>query len=48
VAGETSAGEPLADAKIDLADHQARFDAINDRNHADLWSYSNPIFVKVR
>jgi hypothetical protein len=48
VPGETAGGEPLADAKIDLADHQARFDAINDRNYADLWFYSNPIFVEVR
>jgi hypothetical protein len=48
VVGETAAGEPLADVKTDLADNQARFDAINDRNYADLWFYSNPIFVKVQ
>ena len=47
VPGETRAGEPLADAKVEIADHRARFDAINDRNYADLWFYSNPIFVKV-
>ena len=48
VAGETQNGEPLADAKIDIADHQARFDAINNRNYGDLWFYSNPIFVDVQ
>jgi hypothetical protein len=47
VPGETANGEPLADAKVDIADHQARFDAINDRNYADLWFYSNPIFIAV-
>jgi len=47
VPGETQGGEPLADAKVEIADHQARFDAINDRNYADLWFYSNPIFVRV-
>jgi hypothetical protein len=47
VPGETENGEPLADAKVDIVDHQARFDAINDRNYADLWFYSNPVFVKV-
>ena len=48
VAGEMQDGEPLADAKIEGADNQARFDAINDRNYADLWFYSSPIFVMVR
>jgi hypothetical protein len=48
VPGETAAGEPLADAKVDLADAHARFDAINDRNYGDLWFYSNPVFVKIR
>src|SRR5262249_49946392 len=47
VAGETANGEPLADAIVDIADNQARFNAINDRNYADLWFYSNPIFVTV-
>jgi hypothetical protein len=47
VPGETANGEPLADAKIDLSDNQARFDAINDRNYADLWFYSNPVFLTV-
>jgi len=48
VPGETAGGEPLADAKVDIADHHTRFDAINDRNYADLWFYSNPVFVKVQ
>jgi hypothetical protein len=48
VPGETQNGEPLPDAKIDTTDPAARFNAINDRNYADLWFYSNPIFVKVR
>jgi hypothetical protein len=47
VPGETENGEPLADAKVDIVDNQARFDAINERNYADLWFYSNPIFVRV-
>ena len=47
VAGETSRGEPLPDAKITLADNQARFDAIDARNYGDLWFYSNPVFVTV-
>jgi hypothetical protein len=47
VAGETAGGEPLADAPVNLTDNQARFDGINDRNYADLWFYSNPIFVTV-
>lgn len=47
VPGETQSGEPLADAKIEIEDDQARFNAINDRNYADLWFYSNPIFVRV-
>jgi hypothetical protein len=47
VEGETAAGEPLADVKTDISDPQARFDAINDRNYADLWFYSSPIFVRV-
>jgi hypothetical protein len=47
VPGETANGEPLADARVDIEDHQARFDAINDRNYADLWLYSNPIFIDV-
>lgn len=48
VAGETANGEPLADAKIDLADNAARFNAINARNYNDLWFYSNPVFVTVK
>jgi hypothetical protein len=47
VAGETQNGEPLADPKTDIADNEARFNAINDRNYADLWFYSNPIFMKI-
>ncbi|MNT85799.1 hypothetical protein D3C72_2260100 [compost metagenome] len=47
VAGETVAGEPLPDAKVDLADNVARFNAINARNYNDLWFYSNPVFVTV-
>jgi hypothetical protein len=47
VAGETANGEPLADAKVEIEDHQTRFDAINDRNYADLWFYANPVFVTV-
>jgi len=47
VPDETQCGEPLADARVDLVDNQARFDAINHRNYADLWFYSNPIFVTV-
>lgn len=47
VAGETAAGEPLPDAKVDLADNVARFNAINARNYNDLWFYSNPVFVTV-
>lgn len=47
VAGETVAGEPLPDAKVDLADNAARFNAVNARNYNDLWFYSNPVFVTV-
>jgi hypothetical protein len=47
VPGETSAGEPLPDAKVVVTDNVARFNAINARNYADLWFYSNPVFVKV-
>ena len=47
VAGETAAGEPLPDAKVDFADNVARFNAINARNYNDLWFYSNPVFVTV-
>lgn len=47
VPGETAAGEPLPDAKVVVADNVARFNAINARNYADLWFYSNPVFVKV-
>jgi hypothetical protein len=49
VPGETVAGDPQPDAKIDQpsADHVARFNAINARNYSDLWFYSNPVFVKV-
>ncbi|CAB3823283.1 hypothetical protein LMG26689_00576 [Achromobacter animicus] len=47
VAGETAAGEPLPDAKVDFADNAARFNAINARNYNDLWFYSNPVFVTV-
>jgi hypothetical protein len=48
VPGETAGGEPLADARVDIPDHHTRFDAINERNYADLWFYSNPVFVKVQ
>ncbi|PHV04876.1 S-layer protein [Janthinobacterium sp. BJB412] len=48
VAGKTQNGEPLADAKTETADHQQRFNDINDRNYASLWFYSNPIFMTVR
>lgn len=48
VAGEMEDGEPLPDEQVDLADHQARFDAINQRNYSDLWFYSNPIFIEVQ
>lgn len=48
VAGETVNGEPLPDAKIDLTDNAARFNAINARNYNDLWFYSNPVFVTVK
>lgn len=48
VAGETANGEPLPDAKVDLADNAARFNAINARNYNDLWFYSNPVFVTVK
>lgn len=47
VPNETAAGEPLPDAQTTGADHVARFNAINARNYADLWFYSNPVFVKV-
>ncbi|CAB3639560.1 S-layer protein [Achromobacter pestifer] len=47
VTGETAAGEPLPDAKVDLADNVARFNAVNARNYNDLWFYSNPVFVTV-
>jgi hypothetical protein len=47
VPGETAAGEPLPDAKVVVTDNVARFNAINARNYADLWFYSNPVFVKV-
>ncbi len=48
VAGETAAGEPLPDQKVDVADDAARFNAINARNYNDLWFYSNPVFVTVK
>lgn len=47
VAGETAAGEPLADETINFADNAASFNAINARNYNDLWFYSNPVFVSV-
>jgi len=47
VPNETAAGEPLPDVKTDVVDNIARFNAINARNYADLWFYSNPVFVKV-
>ncbi|MET3496361.1 S-layer protein [Variovorax boronicumulans] len=47
VPNETAGGEPLFDAKTTGADNVARFNAINARNYADLWFYSNPVFVKV-
>jgi hypothetical protein len=47
VAGQTQNGEPLADVPNTETDDQTRFNAINDRNYADLWFYSNPIFVTV-
>jgi hypothetical protein len=48
VQGEMQNGEPLADQQVNIADNQMRFNAINDRNYADLWFYSNPIFVTVQ
>ncbi|RNB91353.1 S-layer protein [Brevibacillus fluminis] len=48
VPGETSEGEPLIDLKTDIADNETRFTEINKRNYADLWFYSNPIFVNVK
>ncbi|MGH8079189.1 MAG: hypothetical protein ACREP7_01360 [Lysobacter sp.] len=45
VDGETRNGNPLPDARTDIADPTARFNAINARNYKDLWFYSNPIFV---
>ena len=47
VPNETAGGEPLFDAQTTGADNVARFNAINARNYADLWFYSNPVFVKV-
>ncbi|WP_412180219.1 S-layer protein [Variovorax paradoxus] len=47
VPGETANGEPLPDARTEGNDNVARFNAINARNYADLWFYSNPVFVKV-
>jgi hypothetical protein len=47
VPNETAAGEPLPDAQTTGTDNVARFNAINARNYADLWFYSNPVFVKV-
>jgi len=41
-------GEPLADQQTTLTDDTARVNAINDRNYASLWFYSNPVFVSVR
>jgi len=48
VEGETKNGEPLIDLKNETADHQQRFNEINKRNYADLWFYSNPIFLNVK
>ncbi|RAP77164.1 S-layer protein [Paenibacillus montanisoli] len=47
IPGETQNGEPLMDVKTDIADNEARFEAINKRNYSDLWFYSNPIYVSV-
>jgi len=47
VAGLTANGEPLADQQTTGADNTARVNAINDRNYASLWFYSNPVFVTV-
>jgi hypothetical protein len=41
-------GEPLADQQTALTDNTERVNAINDRNYASLWFYSNPVFVSVR
>nr|WP_315428068.1 S-layer protein [uncultured Albidiferax sp.] len=47
-AGLTANGEPLADQKTTGADNTTRVNAINDRNYASLWFYSNPVFVKIK
>jgi len=48
VEGETKAGEPLPDLKINEQDNQKRFDLINNQNYNDLWFYSNPIFLNLK
>ncbi len=47
VPGQMEDGEPLPDAKVEVANDAARFDAINARNYNDLWFYSNPVFITV-
>lgn len=48
VANETSNGEPLPDTELTVGAEPVKgFNAINARNYADLWFYSNPVFVKV-
>lgn len=48
VAGLTQGGEPLADQRTSTVDNTARFNAINERNYASLWFYSNPVFVTLQ
>jgi len=48
VAGLTRGGDPLADQRTGTTDNTARFNAINERNYASLWFYSNPVFVTLR
>ncbi|MFH0130012.1 S-layer protein [Variovorax sp. VaC1] len=48
VPNETSNGEPLPDTELTVGAEPVKgFNAINARNYADLWFYSNPVFVKV-
>jgi hypothetical protein len=48
VPGLTQGGEPLADQRTGTTDNSARFNAINERNYASLWFYSNPVFVTLK
>ncbi|MCH1924944.1 hypothetical protein L9G74_09185 [Shewanella sp. C32] len=47
VTGVTANGEPQRSADVDGTDANY-FELLNERNYADLWFYSNPLYVEVQ